>query len=292
MLLWRDRLPASNREESDDVNRVADVKGGPFKLARPAIRYMDPAVLRDDMVDGLTYEAKDVLASESVALAMRTVPREPFVENEAAAYADRPHHVAGSTVFAPRTVARLLGALEPTPGDNCLVVGAGVGYTVALIADLVGSTNVQAIELSQRLVRIARTNLAETGHDGVLVEHGDGARGLSQYAPYDRVLVEPAAVEPPRALIEQLAPDGRLVMPRGLGVQELVTFDGDGMVRDRHGSLAVEPLLVRGEEPGALERNRTAREDREHAARSAARRSGWERNWIDWDDGGSSITRQ
>lgn len=252
---------------------------------------MDPAVLRDDMVAGLTYEAKDVLASESVAQAMRTVPREPFVEDDAAAYADRPHRVAGSTVLAPRTVARLFEALDPTPGDNCLVVGAGVGYTVSLVAELVGPTNVQAMELSQQLVRIARRNLAETGHDAVLVEHGDGTAGLAPYAPYDRILVEPAAVQPPRPLIEQLAADGRLVMPRGLGVQELVTFESDGEVRERHGRLAVEPLLVRGEEPGALERNRTAREDQEHAARSATRRSGWERDWIDWDDRGS-LTRR
>lgn len=246
---------------------------------------MDAAVLRDDMVDGLEHEVKGVLTSERIGHAMRAVPREPFVGDSRDPYADRAHQVAGSTALSPSTVAKLMEATDPTPGDNCLVVGAGVGYTVAVLAEIVGSTTVQAVELSPSLVRIARSNLAATGYDEVLIEHADGARGLPAYAPYDRILVEPAVVEPPSALLDQLVATGRLVMPRGFGVQELVAIEA-GTVADRYGRVSVEPMLVRGEEPGALERNRTAREDQEHAARSATRRGGWERDWIDWEDGG------
>ena len=243
---------------------------------------MEPAVLRDDMVDSLEHPSKGVVQSDDIGLAMRSVPRERFVDDESAAYADRSHRVLGTTVFPPSTVARLLEALDPEPSANTLVVGAGVGYSVAVLAEVVGARNVQAIELSRPVVRQARTNLARAGYDSVLVEHGDGASGLPAYAPYDRILLETGIVEPPRSLLDQLGPEGRLVLPKGPGVQELVAIEDGGVVAE-HGTIAVEPMLVAGEEAGAIERNRTAREDREIADRAAQRRRGWEREWIDWD---------
>lgn len=244
---------------------------------------MDLAVLRDDMVDGLEHSTKGVVRSETVALAMRTVPRHVFVSDDRAAYADREHREAGSTVLAPSTVARFMEALEPADGHRTLVVGAGVGYTAALLAEIVGGRNVHAVELSHHLVHQARQYLRESGYDAVLVSHGDGAGGLDAYAPYDRILVEAAVRKAPDALLAQLAEDGRLVMPRLQDVQELVAVRGDRSVA-AYGSVALSPLLVPGEQPGAVERNRTAREDQELAARAATRRHGWERNWIDWDD--------
>ncbi len=246
---------------------------------------MDHAVLRDDMVDSLEHPSKGVVQREEIGLAMRTVPREQFVDDESAAYADRDHRVRGTTVFSPSRAARLLEALRPRPGNNTLVVGAGVGYTVAVLAEIVGSRNVQAIELSRPVVREARRNLAKAGYDSVLVEHGDGANGLAAYAPYDRILIETAVHSPPQSPIDQLAEGGRLVLPRGSGVQELVAIEAGGEVAE-HGTIAVEPMLVPGEEAGAIERNRTAREDREMADRAAMRRNGWEREWIDWTGSG------
>ena len=243
---------------------------------------MNTAVLRDDMVDSLEHPSKGVVRSDEIGLAMRSVPREQFVDDESAAYADRSHRVLGTTVFAPSTVARLLESLDPEPSANTLVVGAGVGYSVAVLAEVVGARNVQAIELSRPVVRQARTNLARAGYDSVLVEHGDGASGLPAYAPYDRILLETGIVEPPRTLLDQLDPEGRLVLPQGPGVQELVAIEDEAVVAE-HGTIAVEPMLVAGEEAGAIERNRTAREDREIADRAAQRRRGWEREWIDWD---------
>lgn len=243
---------------------------------------MEQAVLRDDMVDSLEHPSKGVIQTDEIGLAMRTVPRERFVDEESAAYADRNHRVAGTTVFAPSTVARLLEALQPRLGDNTLVIGAGVGYTVAVLAEIVGARNVQAVELSRPVVRTARRNLAHAGYNSVLVEHGNGARGLAAYAPYERVLIETAVVEPPRALREQLGARGRLVLPRGSGRQELVAVENGAVVAER-GTIAVEPMLVPGEESGAIERNRTTREDREIADRAARRRRGWEQEWIDWE---------
>jgi protein-L-isoaspartate(D-aspartate) O-methyltransferase len=244
---------------------------------------MDPAVLRDDMVDSLEHESKGCVSSPTVSAAMRTVPRHEFVSDERGAYADRPFERLGTRVLAPSTVGRLLEALSPAEGDSVLVVGAGVGYTAAVVAELAGERNVQAIDITRRLVYEARENLASAGYDGVLVDFRDGADGFPEYAPYDRILLEAAAVRPPRALLDQLAPEGRLVMPLGAHQQTLSVVDRDGDA-ERLGSCAFNPMLVEGEQADTVERNRTRREDREFAERDARRRKGWELDWIDWDE--------
>ncbi len=244
---------------------------------------MDPSVLREDMVEGLEHEAKAVVRSEAVSVAMRAVPRHEFVADERSAYADTPHERHGTRVLSPSSVGRLLEALSAEDGDDVLVVGAGVGYTAAVLAAIAGEANVHAVDITRRMVYEARENLDRASYGGVLVDHGDGADGLPTYAPFDRILVECAAVEPPRALVRQLADDGRLVMPLGNGGQTLSVVDADGAVVRRHGTVAFAPLLVEGEQAGSVERNRTVREDRERARRAERRRSGWEQDWIDWD---------
>ena len=246
---------------------------------------MDPAVLREDMVDSLEHEAKAALDTENVALAMRDVPREPFVENERAAYADRATEADGTTVLAPSTAARLLDALDAREGHSILVVGVGVGYTAAVLAEISGQEYVHGIDIDRNMVYTARKNLARAGYGGVLVDRRDGSRGLPEYAPVDRILVEAAAVRPPRSLVEQLTEGGRLTMPMGAGEQTLVSLDSAGDLVERICPVAFRPLLVEGQQPGRLERNRTEREDREFAERNAQRRHGWEQEWIDWDGG-------
>jgi protein-L-isoaspartate(D-aspartate) O-methyltransferase len=247
---------------------------------------MDPAVLRDDMVDSLEHEAKRCIRSATLSVAMREVPREAFVDDEYA-YADRTGECHGTRVLAPSTAARLLEALDPDPDDNVLVVGVGVGYTAAVLAEIVGAANVQAVDIDRRLVYEARSNLERAGYGAVLVDCADGADGLPAYAPYDRVLVEAAAIEPPARLVRQLAPDGRLVLPLGGGEQTLSVVEADEAdepeVVDRLGTTAFSPMLVDGEQANTVERNRTHREDREFAERAHERRRGWEQNWIDWD---------
>jgi protein-L-isoaspartate(D-aspartate) O-methyltransferase len=243
---------------------------------------MDPAVLRDDMVDSLEHESKGCVQSATVAGAMRTVPREAFVEAERGAYADRPFERFGTRVLAPSTAARLFEALAPEAGDSVLVVGAGVGYTAAVLAEIAGERNVHAVDITRRLVIEARGNLADAGYEGVLVDRRDGADGLPEYAPYDRILLEAAAISPPAALVDQLADDGRLVMPHGAGEQTLVVVEDDEIAQ-RLGSVAFQPMLVEGEQADTVERNRTRREDREFARRNAEAGAGWEQDWIDWD---------
>ncbi|MFC4448883.1 protein-L-isoaspartate O-methyltransferase family protein [Halorussus aquaticus] len=251
---------------------------------------MKLAVLRDDMVDSLEHPSKGVVSSESVSAAMRAVPRHEFVADDRLAYADRSFEHLGTRVLAPSTAARLLEALDAESGDSVLVVGAGVGYTAAVLAEIVGERNVHAVDITRKLVLDARSNLASAGYEGVFVDCRDGADGLPEYAPFDRVLVEAAAADPPRPLVQQLASDGRLVIPVGVGDQSLTVIDGSevGDQKGRPlGTVAFAPLLVEGEEAGSIERNRTVREDRERAERARERRTGWEQDWIDWDGDGS-----
>ncbi|ARS89583.1 protein-L-isoaspartate O-methyltransferase family protein [Natrarchaeobaculum aegyptiacum] len=247
---------------------------------------MDPAVLRDDMVDGLESPPREVIESEAVAEAMRAVPRRLFLPDDRNAYADSDHEVRGSRILAPSTVARLLEALALEPDDDVLVVGVGVGYTAAVCAEIVGETNAHAVDIARPLVFDARENLERAGYGGVLVDCRDGANGLPEYAPFDRILLEAAVAESPRALREQLSPSGRLVYPRLRDARgqrlEVQTAAGE---RSPRGIVEFDPLLVAGEQTGAVERNRTAREDREFAARRAESRRGWEQEWIEWDAG-------
>ncbi|THE66681.1 protein-L-isoaspartate O-methyltransferase [Salinadaptatus halalkaliphilus] len=251
---------------------------------------MDPAVLREDMVDGLESPPKEVVSDEGVAVAMREVPRHEFLPDERGAYADRDHEVLGTRALAPSTAAQLLEALALEDDETVLVVGVGIGYTAAVAAELVDEMNVHAIDIARPLVFEARTNLEAAGYDGILVDCRDGADGLPEYAPFDRILLEAAVVEPPQALLEQLHEDGRLVYPRGSQIQQLEAISAGGD-RVQFDSVALDPLLVEGEQPGAVERNRMTREDREHARRRAQSRRGWEQEWIEWDDAREAPSR-
>ncbi|MFC3478171.1 protein-L-isoaspartate O-methyltransferase family protein [Halobacterium litoreum] len=241
---------------------------------------MEFAALRDEMVDALA--SKGSVDAHPTGTAMREVPRHEFVDAGHRAYTDQAFEHRGTRVLAPTTVGRMVDALLPEPGDDVLVVGAGVGYTVAVLAEIVGAAHVHAVDIDRALVYDARENLADAGYGDVLVDCRDGSDGLPAYAPFDRVLVEAATVEVPRALVDQLADGGRVVYPEGASDQRLVAADGDG-VAGVFGPIAFAPLLVDGEQASAVERNRTVREDRERSAARAESRAGWEQEWIDWE---------
>jgi protein-L-isoaspartate(D-aspartate) O-methyltransferase len=214
--------------------------------------------------------------------AMARVPRERFVET--APYGELPQRVDDSDVLAPATVAQLLAMAVPLPMDDArvLIVGAGVGYTAAVLAELVGAAAVHAVDIDRRLVRRARRNLHRAGYPAVLVDRADGTEGYPLYAPYDRIIVEAATARVPPALPAQLRPAGRLVVPLGAADQRLVSVDADGQLRDEGPEVSLAPLLAPGETPTGPVRNRTVREDSERAAAAAHRRHGWELDWIDW----------
>lgn len=185
----------------------------------------DYADERDSLVDSLV--ERGYVETDAVERAMRTVPREEFVPEDARgrAYQDAPLSIGeGQTISAPHMVAMITERLDATPGDKTLEIGTGRGYHAAVVAEVVGAENVYTVERQPKLAREARDNLP----DGVTVVTGDGSKGLPAHAPYDRVYLTCAAPEIPSFIDEQLRDGGRAVLPaERAGVQRLVTVEKD-----------------------------------------------------------------
>ncbi len=155
--------------------------------------------------------------------AMARVPRHWFVEEAfwPRAYADQALPIGfGQTISRPSTVARMTTALALSPADRVLEVGTGSGYQAAVLACLAG--RVFSVERVAALAVRARARLDRLGFTGVEIRPGDGARGWPERAPFDAILVTAAAPEVPEALLEQLAPGGRLVIPVGNGDRQAI----------------------------------------------------------------------
>ncbi|RLF17023.1 MAG: protein-L-isoaspartate O-methyltransferase [Thermoprotei archaeon] len=184
-------------------------------------------------------EREGILKDPYVKRALLRVPREEFVlpEYKRYAYVDRPLPIlAGQTISAPHMCCIMCQALELRPGHKVLEVGTGSGYHAALCAEIVAPEDsevkghVYTVEIVPELVEFARENLRRTGYlDRVTVIHGDGSKGLPQFAPFDRILVTAAGPDVPSPLLEQLRRGGRLVMPIGPphGIQILVLVEKD-----------------------------------------------------------------
>jgi protein-L-isoaspartate(D-aspartate) O-methyltransferase len=192
------------------------------------------------------------ISEQPILDAFRAVPREAFISDEYAhlAYGDHPLPIeAGQTISQPYIVALMIQAADIKPGDKVLEVGAGSGYAAAVISRI--AAKVIAIERQHDLVEIARERIERLGYDNVEIVEGDGTRGCPGEAPFDAILAAASGSHIPKALIEQLAPGGRLVMPIGDPgwVQELVkvTKRPDGTVeRENLGGVRFVPLI--GEE--------------------------------------------
>jgi protein-L-isoaspartate(D-aspartate) O-methyltransferase len=181
------------------------------------------AIFRRHMVDviGIHVElASDEIGKpeldQRVMAAMREVPRHVFVPAQvaAAAYQDTPLPIGfDKTISQPFMVALMTDLLELQTADRVLEVGTGLGYQTAILARLVD--HVWSVEIVEEFVESAQKRLKHLGIENVSIRVGDGSRGWAEHAPYDKILVAAAAKEVPKALIGQLKPGGRLVMPLG-----------------------------------------------------------------------------
>ena len=171
---------------------------------------VDYAAARFNMVEGQIKPNKVI--DNALLDALMALPRERFVPagRRGVAYVDEDVAIGGGRVLMePRVLARMLNDAQITPDSRVLIVGAGTGYSAAIIARL--AAKVVALEEDKALLALARTTLAELGIQGVTLIEGRLAEGRPADGPYDVILVDGAVSEMPAVLTAQLAPGGRLV---------------------------------------------------------------------------------
>jgi protein-L-isoaspartate(D-aspartate) O-methyltransferase len=210
---------------------------------------------RQQLIEEITEEAQDTASltgrdrlDPRVLQALRTVRREAFVPATAVrhAYVNAPLPIGcGQTISQPFVVALMTELLDLRSADHVLEVGTGSGYQTAVLAEL--ADTVGSIEIIPELAARAAAVLAAEGYARVALRTGDGALGWPERAPFDAIIVTAAARDVPPALVEQLRPGGRMVIPVGEagGEQELrlLRKDAGGTVTSRSVlSVAFVPL--------------------------------------------------
>lgn len=188
------------------------------------------------------------IRSRDVLERIRNVPRHLFVDEALAsrAYEDTALPIGlGQTISQPFVVARMTEALlQDFDGARVLEIGTGCGYQTAVLAPLV--KEVYTVERIPALMHKARQRLRGLDLYNVHFRQGDGWEGWRKYSPYDGIIVTAAAPELPQKLLEQLAPDGNLIIPVGpAGRQELtrVTREDDHWVQTSLGAVSFVPLV-------------------------------------------------
>ena len=210
---------------------------------------VDFSELRIKMVDG-QLRTTDV-TSHALLSAMLRVPREVFVPDarKALAYIDddilisEKSHSGARYLMEPAPFAKLVQLAEVMPEDKVLIVGAGCGYSAAVLSHMAGS--VVALEGDATLAEKAESALAALGCQNVSVVKGDLPAGHAQGAPYDVVVVEGSVDSVPEALLNQLADKGRLVVVEGHGnaAAARIYTKAEGVATGRRAfNAAVKPL--------------------------------------------------
>jgi protein-L-isoaspartate(D-aspartate) O-methyltransferase len=188
----------------------------------------------------LTQIADRGVRDPAVLAAFRAIPREAFLPPELHefAYQDSALPIEeGQTISQPYIVALMTAALALRASDRVLEIGTGSGYAAAILGRI--AQQVYTVERHRELAKLATRRLAELGLANVSVRCGDGSLGWPEHAPFDAIVVAAGGPGVPRALLDQLAPGGRLVMPVGEGreLQKLVR-----VTRQSDRSLASEDL--------------------------------------------------
>jgi protein-L-isoaspartate(D-aspartate) O-methyltransferase len=234
---------ADEQQKAAGAFRIASAQGE-FSRMKP-LTEQHLAILRRHMVEmiGIHFD----LAGEEIGKvepearlrdALLRVPRHLFVPSQLAiaAYQDTPLPIGfDKTVSQPFIGALMIDLLAVEPGQRVLEVGTGLGYQAAVLAEL--GARLWTVEIVEEFASEAGLRLSTLGYEGISLRVGDGSRGWGEHAPFDRILVTAAAKEPPAALLGQLAPGGRMVIPLGpKEVQQLSVVekraDGSASVRE------------------------------------------------------------
>jgi protein-L-isoaspartate(D-aspartate) O-methyltransferase len=194
----------------------------------------DATALREAMVTALRDEG--LITTNIVAAAMNAVPRHDFAPGEPLEKVYQTNTTLvpkidadgrqTSVVSASHIQAIQLEQADVRPGMNVLEIGSG-GYNAALISEVVGRTgSVTTVDIDADVVDRARAGLARAGYEQVNVVLADAEHGVAQHAPYDRIIVTVGAWDIPPAWLDQLTPDGRIVVPlRFAAITRLIAFD-------------------------------------------------------------------
>lgn len=185
------------------------------------------------------------ISDERVLEALATVPRHQFVEKKfrSKAYEDRPIPIGhNQTISQPYIVAFMAEAAQVKPTDKVLDIGTGSGYTLAVLSKL--GRIAYGIEILKPLGIEAQRRLRELGYTNTHIKIGNGNEGWKEHAPFDVILVSATAGKPPKALVDQLAPNGRIIMPVGSYSQTLIRFTKtpQGLVRENLLGVRFVPL--------------------------------------------------
>ncbi len=179
--------------------------------------------MRNEMVKRqiLARGVKDTL----VINAMKNVPRHLFVaeRDRNFAYNDEARAIGeGQTISQPYIVAFMTEELHVKPGDRVLEIGTGSGYQASVLAQIADS--VYSIEIIEELAERAKQKIENLGYKNIIVKQGDGYLGWPEEAPFDAIIVTAAPQTIPPLLLEQLKVGGRMILPVGKYVQELVVI--------------------------------------------------------------------
>jgi protein-L-isoaspartate(D-aspartate) O-methyltransferase len=202
------------------------------------------AVLRRHMVEMIAIladlsseEIGKATLDERVMASMRRVPRHLFVPASVAPYAyqDMPLPIGfDKTISQPFMVALMTDLLAPRRHESVLEIGTGLGYQTAILAELAGQ--VWSVEIIEEFASQAEALLQGLGISNVAIRVGDGSRGWPEHAPFDKILVSVAAERTPPALLKQLKPGGRMVLPLASEQGQFLTVidkDAAGQLKTR-----------------------------------------------------------
>jgi protein-L-isoaspartate(D-aspartate) O-methyltransferase len=217
------------------VSADGEQQGRPAEVPADSARTVE----RERMVE--TQIRARGIADERVLAALRRVPRHRFVPaaHQARAYDDTPLPIGfDQTISQPYVVAYMTEVLDAQPADRVLEIGTGSAYQAAVLAELVGE--LYTMESVEPLATLARETLASLGYTNVHVRHGNGYLGWPEAAPFDRIIVTAAPEEVPKALVDQLASGGLMVVPVGR-VEQMITI----VRKTERGVTTTETLPVR-----------------------------------------------
>ena len=207
---------------------------------------MDMETARLRLMHQLSHEIRD----KKVLDAMSRVPRELFVppSSQHAAYENIPLPIEmGQTISQPFIVALMTEAMEITDKDKVLEVGTGSGYQTAILCEL--ASRVVTVERHQRLLDRAKDVLAMLGYTNVEFHPTEKTLGWPKGTPYDAIMVTAGAPKVPQVLLDQLAVDGRLVIPVGSRFEQdlmQVIKRKEGLVSTNLGACRFVPLIGEG----------------------------------------------